>query len=54
MNDIVMYIGATVACAVLFILCGPFGNIVGMKAYFFIAAGAVLIIGTAHFRLYRK
>jgi len=54
MNDIVMYGGAAVACAVMFIFCGSLGNIVGMKAYFLVAAVAVLSIGTAHFRIYRK
>jgi MFS family permease len=54
LNDIVLYVGAAIACAVVFILSILMGDIVGMKAYFFVAAGAVLIIGTAHFRLYRK
>ncbi|MCX6728266.1 MAG: MFS transporter [Candidatus Saccharibacteria bacterium] len=54
LNDIVMYTGAAIGCAVLFVLSSLMGNVDGMKAYFFVAAGAVLIIGTAHFRLYRK
>lgn len=54
MNDIVMYSGAAIACAILFLLSSSMGSVIGMKAYFFVAAGAVLIIGTAHFRLYRK
>ena len=53
-SDLVMYAGAAVACAVMFLLCGSMGNIIGMKAYFFVAAAAVLVIGTAHFRIYRK
>ncbi len=54
LSDVTLNIGSSVACATLFFLSGSFGNITGMKVYFFIAAAAVLLIGTAHFRLYRK
>jgi MFS family permease len=52
--DVALNLGSVIACAVLFLLCGPIGNITGMKVYFFIAAVAVLVIGVANFRLYRK
>ena len=53
-SDIMADFGAAIACAVL-LLCAIFlGNIEGLKIFFFFAAGFVLLIGTAHFRLYRK
>jgi sugar phosphate permease len=52
--DVVLNLGSAVACAVVFILSGSVGDIIGMKTYFFVAAIAVLLIGVANFRLYRK
>ena len=53
-SDIMSDFGAAIACAVL-LLCAVFlGDIEGLKIFFFFAAGFVLLIGTARFRLYRK
>lgn len=47
-------VGAALA-GVAFVICVMlFGDIQGMKNFFFVAAAAVLIIGTAKFHLYRR
>jgi MFS family permease len=47
-------LGAALAGAVFMICVLHFGDVQGMKNFFFVAAVAVLIIGTAKFHLYRK
>ena len=47
-------IGAIFGCIIATICVGIFGDINGIKIFFFIAAAAVLVIGTANFRIYRK
>lgn len=46
--------GAAIACATLIALTILFGNINGMKLFFVVAACAVIVIGSAKFRMYRK
>lgn len=46
--------GAALACLVLMMLTMFVGNINGLNIFFFIAAGFVLLIGTAKFDMYRK
>jgi len=53
-SDIVSNIGAAIACAILIICTALSGDVEGLKVFFFFAAGFVLLIGTANFRLYRK
>lgn len=52
--EVMANIGAALA-GVAFVVCILlFGDIQGMKNFFFVAAAVVLIIGTAKFHLYRK
>lgn len=53
-SDVVMNFGAAIACAVLLVSSQMSGDILGMKIFFFVAAAAVLLIGTANFSLYRN
>jgi len=46
--------GATLACLILMLLIVLVGNVSGLNIFFFIAAGFVLLIGTARFDIYRK
>ncbi len=46
--------GAIIACAALLVCLSMFGNVSGLKAFFFIASIGVLLTGTAHFHLYKK
>lgn len=52
--EAVSNLGAAIACAVLIICTTILGDSGGLKIFFFFAAGFVLLVGTAHFRLYRK
>jgi hypothetical protein len=52
--DVIMNLGAAIACGILFLLSGWMGEADGMRIYFFVAAIAVLLIGTANFQLYRN
>ncbi len=54
LSDIVANIGAAIACAILLVCTATLGDIEGLRVFFFFAAGFVLLIGTAHFRIYRK
>lgn len=54
LSDMVANFGAAIACLSLLLLSSSIGDIDGIKIYFFIAAGAVLLIGMANFSLYRK
>lgn len=54
LSDIISNCGAAIACVILLYCTAFFGDIEGLKIFFFFAAGFVLLIGTAHFRLYRK
>lgn len=52
--EVMANLGAALA-GVAFVVCvSLFGDIQGMKNFFFVAAAAVLIISTAKFHLYRK
>jgi len=53
-SDVVMNFGAAVACVVLLVGSQASGDVLGMKIFFFVAAAAVLLIGTANFSLYRN
>lgn len=46
--------GGAIACFICLVLISILGDSDGLRIFFFVAAGAVLIVGTAHFRLYRK
>lgn len=52
--DAVANFGAVLACAILVSCVAVLGDSDGMRLFFFISAGFVLLTGTAHFRLYRK
>lgn len=52
--EVMANIGAALAGVAFLICVSLFGDIQGMKNFFFVAAAAVLIIGTAKFHLYRK
>jgi MFS family permease len=52
--QIVMDIGALFASIVLMIFAQTFGEIQGMRLFFFVAAAVVLVIGTPKFHLYQK
>ncbi len=54
LSDIVANVGAAIACIVLLACTIMLGDIEGLRVFFFFAAGFVLLIGTAHFRIYRK
>jgi hypothetical protein len=54
LSDIVAAFGSALACFVLFMCSVSLGDIEGLKIFFIFSAGFVLLIGTAHFRLYRK
>ncbi|MNL47718.1 hypothetical protein D3C87_1705210 [compost metagenome] len=47
-------LGAALAGVALALCVMSFGDVDGMKSFFFIAAVVVLIIATPKFRLYRK
>ena len=47
-------LGAVIACIALLICISFSGNDGGLRAFFFVAAGFVLLIGTARFQLYRR
>lgn len=47
-------IGALIGCLIAAASIMVFGDINGIKIFFFIAAAAVLVIGTANFNIYRK
>ena len=53
-SDIVAAFGSAIACFVLLLCSMSLGDIEGLKIFFFFSAGFVLLIGMAHFRLYRK
>ena len=52
--DAVANFGAAIACVVLLICAMLLGNADGLRIFFFIAAGFVLLIGSAKFDIYRK
>jgi MFS family permease len=54
MCDMILNLGAALACGILYLLSTFSGDVNGMKVYFLVAACAVLLIGTANFSLYRK
>lgn len=53
-SDFVSNLGAAMACLLVIITTTIYGNIDGLRIFFFFAAAFVLLIGTANFRLYRK
>jgi MFS family permease len=53
-SDIVANIGAAIACGLLLAFTIFLGDVQGLQLFFFFAAGFVLLIGTANFRLYSK
>ncbi len=53
-TDAVANFGAILACVILLACIALFGDSDGMRIFFFVAAGFVLLTGTASFRLYRK
>jgi MFS family permease len=53
-SDLVLNAGASMASAVLLACIALLGDTEGLRFFFFFAAIAVLWIGTANFRLYRK
>jgi MFS family permease len=52
--DIVANFGAALACLMLLILVLLMGSVSGLNVFFFVAAGFVLLIGTAKFDIYHK
>lgn len=46
--------GSAIACLVCLLCALILGDNDGLRSFFFVAAGFVLLVGTAHFRLYRK
>lgn len=46
--------GAAIACGVLLICTATLGSVDGLRIFFFVAAGFVLLIGSANFNIYRK
>lgn len=54
MMDAAANLGAVIACSVLIACNVIFGDIEGLKIFFFIAAGYVLMIGAAKFNIYCK
>lgn len=52
--EVVINAGASLAGVVLMVLANYFGEIHGMRLFFFVAAAVVLIIATPKFRLYQK
>lgn len=53
-TQIIANFGAAIGAGVLTICAALIGNADGLRVYFFIAAGFVLLIGTARFRLYQR
>ncbi len=53
-SDVVANIGAIIACIILLACTSVLGDTEGLRVFFFFAAGFVLLIGVAHFRIYRK
>ncbi len=51
---IIVDIGAAIACLILLGCISMYGDIYGLRLFFFFAALFVLLIGTANFRIYRK
>lgn len=54
LTEAVANFGAAIACLTLIICVSLLGDSDGLRIFFFFAAGFVLLIGTAHFDLYRK
>ncbi len=52
--EIMANVGAMLGCLVALTCIYYLGDSNGLRLFFFIAAGFVLLTGTAHFRLYRK
>jgi len=52
--DAVANVGGAMACIILLVCSSFLGDIDGLRIFFFIAAGFVLLIGTAKFNIYRK
>ncbi|MEI7689469.1 MAG: MFS transporter [Candidatus Saccharibacteria bacterium] len=52
--DAVANFGAAIACVALLICAMFLGNADGLRIFFFVAAGFVLLIGSAKFDIYRK
>jgi len=52
--DAVSNFGAALACLAAFACVAALGSNEGLRIFFFIAAAVVLLVGTAHFHLYRK
>ncbi|MEI6054357.1 MAG: MFS transporter [Candidatus Saccharibacteria bacterium] len=52
--DAVANLGAALACLILAILTFSIGEVSGLNVFFFIAAGFVLLIGSAKFNIYHK
>lgn len=52
--DMMSDLGSALGCLILFACVNYLGDPTGLRLYFFIAAGFVLLTGTANFRLYRK
>ena len=51
---VVIDLGAAIACLTMLCCISTYGNVYGLRIFFFFAALFVLLIGTAKFRLYRK
>ena len=54
MIEMMANFGAALACGVLLIAISLVGDNDGLRVFFFVAAGFVLLAGTARFQLYRK
>ena len=52
--DAVANFGASIACLALLLCAIALGSVDGLRIFFFIAAGFVLLIGSAKFDIYRK
>ncbi len=53
-TDVFANLGALLACAIILTCIALFGDSEGMRVFYFITAGFVLLAGTAKFHLYRK
>ncbi|MNG36369.1 hypothetical protein D3C84_1233800 [compost metagenome] len=52
--EVMANLGAALAGVALMVCVMLFGDIDGMRSFFFVAAAVVLVIATPKFRLYRK
>ncbi len=54
LTELMVNVGATIACVVLALGAWLLGDVSGLRVFFFITAGVVLLEGTAKFGIYRR